>query len=251
MKKILLVFAAYPDDRQKFFDEYMSPRNQEYADKHGFEYLELKDDLYKYRGSYTWLKFTVLEQMLEEGYVNDGDIITHIDADMCVVKTDVPYETSKSFSYAIDSGNTHCMGNYSIKINEWSRKLVDNILSEKRFDALNDVQTRHDRFGYINSFWHEFREQASWYSLAGIKRHSDEPFWNYPNNGWHSAKDEWTLYSLDELNEHVEVLPTEWNVTELAGESSCEFLINKVKKKDVIIRHFAGGQQWRKEWFDK
>ena len=41
MKKILLVFAAYPDDRQKFFDEYMSPRNQEYADKHGFEYLEL------------------------------------------------------------------------------------------------------------------------------------------------------------------------------------------------------------------
>ena len=27
--------------------------------------------------------------------------------------------------------------------------------------------------------------------------------------------------------------------------------INKVKKKDVIIRHFAGGQQWRKEWFDK
>ena len=97
----------------------------------------------------------------------------------------------------------------------------------------------------------ERREQSSWYSLAGIKRHSDEPFWNYPNNGWHSAKDEWTLYSLDELNEHVEVLPTEWNVTELAGESSCEFLINKVKKEDVIIRHFAGGQQWRKEWFDK
>ena len=59
------------------------------------------------------------------------------------------------------------------------------------------------------------------------------------------------FYSLDELNEHVEVLPTEWNVTELAGESSCEFLINKVKKEDVIIRHFAGGQQWRKEWFDK
>ena len=95
MKKILLVFAAYPDERQKFFDTYMSPRNQEYADKHGFEYLELKDDLYKYRGSYTWLKFTVLEQMLEEGYITDGDIVTHIDADMFVVKTDMPYETSK------------------------------------------------------------------------------------------------------------------------------------------------------------
>ena len=70
-----------------------------------------------------------------------------------------------------------------------------------------------------------------------------------PDFGWHSSKDEWTVYSLEELYEHVEVLPTEWNVTELEGESSCEFLINKTSKEDVIIRHFAGGQQWRNEWF--
>ena len=133
MKKVLLVFGSYADQRQKFFDTYMSPRNQEYADKHGFEYLELKDNLYKYRGNYTWLKFTILEQMLEEGYVTDGDIVTHLDADMCIVNTDELYQTNKSFSYSIDSGNTHCMGNYSIKVNEWSRKLVDNILSEDRY----------------------------------------------------------------------------------------------------------------------
>ena len=71
MKKILLVFADYKDQRQEFFYTYMSPRNQEYADKHGFEYLELKENLYKYRGSYTWLKFTILEQMLEEDYAPD------------------------------------------------------------------------------------------------------------------------------------------------------------------------------------
>lgn len=53
-------------------------------------------------------------------------------------------------------------------------------------------------------------------------------------------KNESTLYSLEELYENVEVLPTEWNVTELEGESSCEFLINKTSKEDVIIRHFAG-----------
>tara|TARA_A100001391_G_scaffold123951_1_gene84488 strand:- start:6576 stop:7331 length:756 start_codon:yes stop_codon:yes gene_type:complete len=251
MKKILLVFGKYPDERQKFFNTYMSPRNQEYADKHGFEYLELTENLYKYRGSYTWLKFTILEQMINEGYVKNGDIVTHFDADMCVVKTDVSYETSKSFSYVIDSGNTHCMGSYSIKINDWSKQLVANILSEERFNTLNDVKTRHDRFGTIDCFWHSFREQASWYSLAGIKRHSDEPFWNLPHNGWHSAKDEWTIYSLDELYEHVEILPTEFNVTEVEGESNCEFLINRVNNDDVIIRHFAGVQGWRKEWFDK
>ncbi len=30
-----------------------------------------------------------------------------------------------------------------------------------------------------------------------------------------------------------------------------ENLENKVKKEDVFIRHFAGGQLWRKEWFEK
>jgi len=249
MKKILLVFADYKDQRQQFFDTYMSPRNQEYADKHGFEYVEITENLYKYRGSYTWLKFTILEQMLEEGFIVDGDIVTHLDADMSVVKTDVPYETSKSFLYSICSGNTHCMGSYSLKVNDWSRQLVSNILSEDRYRKLKDVVTKHERFGYVNSFWHEFREQASWYSLAGIKRHSDKPFWDYPDYGWHSDKNEWTLYSLDELYENVEVLPTKWNVTEFEGESSCEFLINKTPREDVIIRHFAGGQQWRKEWF--
>tara|TARA_R100000951_G_scaffold116616_1_gene129376 strand:+ start:393 stop:1148 length:756 start_codon:yes stop_codon:yes gene_type:complete len=251
MKKVLLVFGSYADQRQQFFDTYMSPRNQEYADKHGFEYLELKDDLYKYRGNYTWLKFTILEQMLEEGYVTDGDIVTHLDADMCIANIDELYQTNKSFSYSIDSGNTHCMGNYSIKVNEWSRQLVDNILSEDRYQSLNDTVSRHERFGHVNSFWHEFREQASWYSLAGIKRHSDEPFWNLPNYGWHSDKTEWTEYSLDELYEHVEILPTAWNVTEMEGESDCQFLINRVEKDDVIIRHFAGGQKWREEWFNK
>jgi hypothetical protein len=250
-KKILLVFANYNDERQNFFNTHMSPRNEQYANNHGFEYLELKENLYRYRDSYTWLKFTVLEQMLEEDYIKDGDVVTHLDADMCVVKTEIPYETSKSFSYSIDSGNTHCMGSFSIKVNEWTRKLVSDIISVERYNTLNDAVSRHERFGYVNSFWHEFREQASWYSLAGIKRHSDESFWNLPNNGWHSDKNEWTVYSLEELNENVELLPTAWNVTEMEGESSCEFLINKVNKKDVIIRHFAGGQEWRKEWFDR
>ena len=29
--------------------------------------------------------------------------------------------------------NTHCMGSYSVRINDWSRNLVKNILSEDRF----------------------------------------------------------------------------------------------------------------------
>lgn len=256
MKKYLMVIASYPDWRQEFFNDYMSPRNKKYCNAHNFEYIEYTDNMNPYRGNHTWLKFTKVRDLINDGILKDGDIITHLDADMCIVKLDEVYETKKSFSYAIDSGNTHCMGSYSIKINDWSRNLIDLILSEERFNILNNVVSTHERFGYKNSFWHEFREQASWYSLAGIKRHSDKSFWDYPNYGWHSdvtstgEVNEWCEYSLEELNEHVEVLPTSWNVTEFENESSCEFLINKTPKEDVIIRHFSGGQQWRKEWFD-
>ena len=168
-----------------------------------------------------------------------------------LVKDDVSIETPKSFSYAIDSGNTHCMGWYSLKINDWTRNLVKNILSDERFNKLNDKVTIHERFQSHSSFWHDFREQASWYSLAGIKRHSDKPFWEHTNNGFYSQYDENVIYSLDELKENVHIFNTEFNVTEWEGESGCQFNINNtVKREDVIIRHFAGGQDWNniKNW---
>ena len=244
-----MVMASYKDQKQQFFDKWISPRNAEYCKMHGFEYLEFKEGLSPVRGNYTWLKFTIVRDMINSGKLKDGDILTHLDADMCVVKMDKLIETKKSFTYSIDSGNTHCMGLYSIKINDWSKNMINLILSDERFNKLYNKVTIHEAFGHASSFWHEFREQASWYSLAGIKRHSWEPFWNLPNCGFHSDKNEDTIYSLEELNDHVELLPTEWNVTELVGESNCQFNINKSNREDVIVRHFAGGQPWREEWF--
>jgi len=253
MKKILFVIAKYNDNRQKIFDEIISPRNKQYCDKHGFKYVELKNDchLNLFRNNPTWWKFTIIKDLIDFNKVNDGDVVAHMDADMYFVNDNFTIETSKSFSYSIDSGNTHCMGWYSIRINNWSKNLVKNILSEERYNKLNNKVSIHDRFKTYFSFWHDFREQASWYSLAGIKRHSDKPFWEYSNNGFHSNYDEDVVYSLDELKEHVEIFPTKFNVTEWENESACQFNINVVKNKsDVIIRHFAGGQDWAniKNW---
>ena len=50
------------------------------------------------------------------------------------------------------------------------------------------------------------------------------------------------------IEKHVEILPTKFNVTEIKGESPCLNNINKVKVDEVVIRHFAGGQKWRKQW---
>ena len=49
-----MVIANYPDERQEFFEKYMSPRNKEYAKMHGYEYLEYKDNLALVRNNPTW-----------------------------------------------------------------------------------------------------------------------------------------------------------------------------------------------------
>lgn len=244
-----MVIANYPDERQDFFEKYMSPRNKHYARIHNFEYLEFKDEFPIFRENPTWWKFTIVKDLINANVLKENDIISHLDADMCVVKPEFELTTNKSFTYVIDSGNTHCMGCYSMRINEWSKNTIDMILDEIRFKKLVEVKSKHDFFGYTNSFIEEFREQAAWYYLAGIKRHSDIPFWEIENFGWHSSKDEFTYFSLDDLYKNVEILPTKWNVTEMLGESHMMFDINKTHYKDVIIRHFASKQPWRKEWF--
>lgn len=242
-----MVIANYPDQRQEFFKTYFSPRNKEYCDIHGYEYLEYLDTYKPFRDHPTWWKFTIVRDLLNDGTLKEGDTLIHIDADMCIHRLDLEYPSNKSFTYCIDSGNTHCMGNYSIIVDDWSRQLILNIISEDRYNFYKNKIYHHPMVNNYN-FWGWFREQASWYSLAGIKAHSDESFWNLPDYGWHSLKDEWTIYSLEELYEHVEILPTPWNVTEMPGESGCVFNINPVDRKDVIIRHFAGGQPWRNDY---
>lgn len=243
MKKILFVIARYSDHRQNIFDDIISPRNEKYCDLHGIKYVEIKNDitLPLIRGNPIWWKFNVIQSLLRDGKLNDGDIINCHDADMLIVDNNAVFNSDKSFSYSIDSGNTHCMGWFSININTWSRKLVDLILCENRFQKLGSLKTLHPRFNTYSSLWDIWAEQASWYSLAGIQRHSDIPFWDMPNFGFHSEKTEDTVYSLDELQDNVDIFPTNYNVTEWIGESSCEFNINKLHdKKDVKLRHFTG-----------
>ena len=252
MKKYLIVIARYNDIRQNWFDTKISPRNHEYCKKHNFKYIEIRNEhqIELFRNNPTWWKFTIVRDAIKAGKIQDGDIVTHLDADMYIVKPEYEYSTTKSFSYSIDNGNTHCMGNYSIRVNEWSRALLDNILCEQRYQKLKDVQLLHIAFNNYSSFWDHFREQASWYSLAGIKRHSWEPFLQLSNNGFHSEKTEDTLYTLKELDENVEIKSAAWNTTH-DFESNDRFNINKVENNEVIIRHFVGGQSWDIEKWKK
>lgn len=254
MKKILFTIPRYNDMRQHIFVEKVSPRNKEYAERHGFKYVEVdfSADLPSYRSHPSWYKMYVVSQLLDNKKVSNDDIITVLDADMYVVKTDKPYipTPGKSFTYTIDNGNTHCMGSFSMRVNDWTKNLIANILEENRYNRFIDHETFHEPSNGYSSFWRSHYEQASWYSCAGIKRHSWVPFLNLPNFGFHSAKDSDTLYTLDELLTNVELLPTAWNVTH-DYHSDDRFNINKVKDEDVIIRHFAGSQPWNIEKWSK
>ena len=68
--------------------------------------------------------------------------------------------------------------------------------------------------------------------------------------GWHSEVNEDTMYTLQELYQHVEIFPTTWNVTHIPLEDGQDkFYMIPTRPEDTIIRHFAGGRQWRKEYF--
>jgi hypothetical protein len=243
MRKVLFVIADYPDGRQDFFQKWMSPRNREYAEKHGFEYLELlklprEANGRFFRDNPTWLKFKIVSDWIESGELRDGDIVSHIDADICVADTSKPFQTSKSFGYAIDSCNTHCMGAYTIRVNEWSRNMLKLMLSEDLYEKCRS-----------EDHWVAFREQAAWYTMCGIPPHSWVPFNEMQDFGFHTRKTSSLKFSLSELRENVEVFPTEWNVTHVAGEGFNDYFMIPTHRNETVFRHFAGGGLWDESYF--
>jgi len=252
MNKYLLIIAKYPDWRQDFFNERILPRTKEYCLIHDYELVYINDGIKKIRDSFTWNKPFIIDKMLNS-QLSDGDILTSFDADAIIVdkyKDFVPPK-GKSFTYAIDSANTHNMGFYSLVNNDWTKSLFKNIISEERYHKLSSKISYHSGLQTYSKFWDDLPHQASVYSLFGIQRHSDKSFLKQKNYGWGSQLDEDTVYNSKELEKRVQILNSEWNTTEMPGESSCIFYINKTSYNNVIIRHFAGPQQWRDIWLEK
>ena len=256
MKKILFTIADYKNEKQKIFKEIISPRNKQFAEKHNYKYVEITDIsiLPRYREHPSWYKYFIIKELIDNKKVEDGDIVVYVDADQYFVSIDHDiYPKTKSLSIAIDSGNTFCASWNGLKINDWTRKHVNNMLDDDLYNRQISTYTIHPAFPnqQKTSFFQTHYEQAAFYVLCGIKRHSDISFWNLENNGFHSDITPDTKYSLEEINENIELFPTEYNVTHGGSlESNDLFYINKTKRENVIIRHFAGGQDWSsiKNW---
>lgn len=239
MKKLLVCYANYSGEKASFFETYTKKNFEDYCLQNGVEfYLVQNQSSHTIDRHPTWMSWQIISNLIDSGYLSEGDLVSSIDADTCIVDKSKSLFTNKSFGYAIDSCNTHCMGFYSIRINEWTRNLVKNVLDEERYQRLKNTP-----------IWSMWNDQASIYTLFGIQRHSWEPFALLSNGGWHSHVTPDTLYDLKELSSHVEIMPTEWNVTHVAGEDFNEYFINPTHGKDTVIRHFAGGQKWNEKYF--
>ena len=238
--------ANYGDERQEIFEKYYSPRNKEYCQKYGYEYI-VSSGVREFRSNFSWSKFLVISQLIKNETIKEGDKILHLDADMTFHKLDCEYPCAKSFAYSIDNGNTHCMGNFSMTINDFSLQLIADILDEKLWNECKDTE-----------IWKLWYEQAAWYTLCGIPRHSWVDYRIIPHRGWHQTQDLFfqnkIKYSLNTLYNNVEILGPEWNTTLIKEDSDSipeglmTYNISKSLRKNCIIRHFAGGQKWRVDY---
>lgn len=249
MKKYMLCIASYNDYRQEYYEKYIKPNNLRYCSKHDIEYIDFTEDIYPIRDNYIWVKSFKIAELLKD--LDENDILISIDADIAIFNNNIEFniEEKKSFAYSIDTANTHNMGFHIIRNNEFSKNLIKELISEDRYNKnINDSKIIH-KSESTSLFWKLFADQASWYSLAGIKRHSDIPFWDIDNFGWHSDINEDTFFTKSQLYDNVQLLSSNFNVTELKGETEGTYNINKVRYYNVINRHFAGGQKFKKVWY--
>lgn len=265
MKKYFVTLAIYDGEKERIFKEYISPRNKRYCEMHGLKYVEITKNDFQPQiyfpelgpgDNFHFNRWHIFKKLLESGKLQDGDLVYQFDADTFICQMDKIHNPTKSFTYAIDSGNTHCFGFFILKIDAWTRNLVDLLISKERFYKCKDFKIWNEHFNEERTFYHG--DQQAYYVNAGIKPHSWQSFYELPNNGLHSKVTEHTIFSLDELLEHVEILPTEWNVTHLYEETGDKltgkpFLYDIVHANpdNVIYRHFAGGQPWLVDEYTK
>jgi len=276
MTRHLVTFVNYNNDyntkedkeRYALFKQFNSERNKKYCDMHDIKYYEVDETVFKIplmfkladkpdfevKNNNHFARWQFFRDKIDDGTFKEGDIIHHHDADVFIVQPDKVMPCNKNFTYAIDSGNTHCFGAFTLKVGDFANKLINLMLSRERFDKLTKLKFyKENDGGEVFFYW---GDQQAYYIACGIKCHSWVPFFYLPNNGFYTYQTEHVAFTLQELLDNVEILGVEWNTTHLVEESGKngrhdDFDIVRSTKDKTVLRHFAGGQQWRFEQYSK
>ena len=268
MNKFFITIAEYPDHRQTLYETYNSPRIKEYCKIHNFKFIEItpktastpQSIVFPYNpnndNDKRFSRWWVINEGINSGKIKDGDIVSYIDCDVLIEQIDKPLINNKRISYSIDSGNSHNTGLFSLKVNDYTKKLINGILSKERYEKLKDYPVYKENFNTHSPLYDH--DQDAYYHLVGLPAHSWVSYHDVPNYGFHTRKEN-TIFELDEILDNTEILPVEWNVTQLVDETGTngipdQYDIVRTTKDKVIARHFTGGgnsRKWMfKEWLD-
>jgi hypothetical protein len=193
MRKIFITYCDYPLGhlRREIYEKYTKPRFIAYCDKHGFEFIPIMENIATPRNLGFAKVFWIKQNMAN---LADGDVITYMDIDCCIMDGRVSAIFDADFSIVRESTGCLCMGGtWSVKISDWSRKFIEEMCSEER----------HQKSCHLGS-WNVWHENDAVYHVLGL---------NWGQEMTEMGTRDTTPFTKEEIFKHVKILPVEWGVT--------------------------------------
>jgi len=255
MRKVFLTYCDYPKEYSVYilYAKYTKPRFIEYCNLHGFEFVEIDTNLAFPTHNFGFSKIFWIKQNMHT--FTDGDIITYMDIDCCIMDGRVPAVFDADFSIVRETCGLLCMGGtWSVRISDWSRRFIDDLCSLERQGKNKD-----------NPFWNTWHENGAIYHVLGLP-------WEAPEEC--IGDNPTTIFTKEELLKHVMVLPANWGVTYNPGDVNFSIPVTRIKgvkrnpnrtyqiisqcalperiiaTDDIIVRHLSA-RTFRLNWASK
>lgn len=243
MKKYFITYCDYYKGHPKrvLYEQKTKPRFIEYCKLHNFIFIEIVENIATpYFTSFSkmfWIQKNI-------NLFNDGDVITYMDIDCCIMDGRYPFIFDADFSIVQESTGTLCMGGiWSFKISEWSRRFIDEFCSTKRQEDNKNLKS-----------WKAWADNDAIFHILGLEWGQSPDMMGTRNT---------TPFTAEELKKHVKILPAKWGCTfqkddtnllkkiPFDGKSDSNKtyrVISTFAKKDracsfdeIIVRHLSAG----------
>lgn len=244
-KKYFITYCDYIETHKAriIYETKTKPRFLKYCLIHGFEFIEINTNV---ASPYNlgFAKVFWIKQNIENGKLKDGDIVTYMDIDCCILNFDIPPIFDADFSIVNESTGCLCMGGtWSIRISDWSKRFINEMCSPILQEVNKNLQS-----------WNIWHENDAIYHILGV---------NWGQSMTEIGTRDTTPFTKDELNSHVKILGCEWGTTFSKDDTDLENspyyykIIAKYAKPEkelpidkIIVRHLSGGQLYEK-WAER
>ncbi|HBE16397.1 MAG TPA: hypothetical protein DDW51_01970, partial [Cyanobacteria bacterium UBA11367] len=115
------------------FQQFTSPRFQEYANYYGFEYREITEYGSLNEKKQEWIKIDYVIKLLSE--LQTGELIAFLDANIAIVRGDIELNTYKSIGLAKDSSGALDSGIWVVRVNEFSKRFFEEVWNQNEGDS--------------------------------------------------------------------------------------------------------------------